>query len=643
MFTSQKLFWLTIACCIYQSLVLAQLSWQDTFEIYLKTPPNESIIGFERALANQNIPDTSRFDMMTALVNDYAQLRQVDSARSMAVKVYQFSKELTDKGRQARAALSRAWTAREHGLSEEVLEMALNAEQIAKELNRGDLLLMSYNTIASVYYDVKNDSLQKIYLEKSIETAVSYGIEIRAFNAMTNLGYIYLKEKNYPKAKSLIQQSIQADKKFNNGNQISLYMPYSHMIDIYEVEEKYDSCAIYVQKLLDISKGAGWPDYVVLNELTLTFFRKQAGIQVSYNPSLVKQLNAIVLTGKSIDEQKNFLWQKTRINQDFGDYKTALKYRTDFYELTDSLNQAELRDQIAFYKEQFDAEQRENQITQLENENAIAGLEAAQLSTRNTWLVIGISLFGILSTLLIYFYLKLRKTTEELRKLNQLKDKFFAIVSHDLRNSITAFHGIGRVIDKYIAQEKWDRLTKLAMKLDDESSKLHGFLNDLLNWSLTQVDQVPYNPENVLVKERTDRIISLMEAQLVGKSITINSSIDTGVQSYVDPNAFDLAIRNLLSNALKFSHENGQIELAATTSEGNVQISIQDFGVGMSREQTDQLFQIGTKSRRGTKGESGSGIGLVLVKEFVELNKGSIRVESQPEKGTTFTIQFPKA
>ncbi len=643
MFRSQKLFWLTIACCIYQSLVFAQPSWQDTFQLYLKTPPNESIIGFERVIAKPDIPDTIRFDIMVALVNDYAQLRQVDSARSKAMEAYEFSQNLADQGRQARAALSRAWTARELGLSEEVLEMALNAEQIAKKLDRGDLLLITYNTIASVYYDVKNDSLQKVYLEKSIETAVAYNMEMQAYNAMSNLAYIYLKEKNYKKAKTLLHQSINSEERLLNGNEIQLYMPYNYMVDIYEEEQQYDSCAFYVQKLLDISKEAKWPDYITLNKLTLTFFKRQTGISISYNSSLVEQFNSISVDNKSIDEQKNFLWQKSRINQDFGDYKTALMYLTNYYQLTDSLNQAELRDQIAFYKEQFDAEQRENQITQLENANSIAELEAAQLTTRNTWLVIGISLFAILSALLIYFYLQLRKTTEELRKLNQLKDKFFAIVSHDLRNSITAFHGIGRVIDKYIAQEKWDRLNKLAVKLDDESSKLHGFLNDLLNWSLTQVDQVPYNPENILVKERVNQIISLMDAQLVGKSITINSNIQDGIQSYVDPNAFDLAIRNLLSNALKFSHENGQIELSASNSEGSVQISVQDFGVGMSSEQKSQLFQIGTKSSKGTKGESGSGIGLVLVKEFVELNKGSIQVESQPEKGTTFTIQFPKA
>lgn len=642
MYYSQKSYWIFACLLFIQQYIVAQSSWNDTFQLYLKTPPNKSVIGLQRALNHKNIPDSTRFDIMVALVNDYAQLRQIDSARNMAVRAYDYAENLSYQDRKARAALSRAWTAREKGLSEEVLEMALKAEQIAKELNRGDLLLMSYNTIASVYYDVKNDSLQKKYLEKSIETAITYKMETQAFNAMSNLGYIYLKEKNYAKAKLFFRKSISADARQNKGNKIQLYMPYSHLVDVYEEEQQYDSCIYYVEQLIDISTLAGWQDYSLLNKLILTFYLRRAGNQISYSTDLLRQLNSVTILNKSIDEQKKFLWEASRINQDNNNYETAIAQRTRFYEITDSLNQVELRDQIAYYKEQFDAEQRETQITQLENQNAIAALEAEQLNTRNTWLIIALSLFGILSTLLVYFYLTLRKTTKELENVNQLKDKFFAIVSHDLRNSITAFHGIGRVMEKYISHEKWDRLNKLAVKLDQESSKLHAFLNDLLNWSLTQVDQVPYNPEVISVSDRITNIISLMDAQIAGKSILVNTQFENNIQCLVDSNAFDLVARNILSNGIKFSHESGTINIVANHTEQGIKILFQDFGVGMTNEQIHSLFKIGTKSTKGTKDESGSGLGLVLVKEFVELNKGTIHVESEPEKGTTFIVQFPK-
>jgi len=619
----------------------AQVSWQDTLEHYIKTPPPQAIKGLEKALIHKDIPDSSRLDMLAALVNDYAQMRMSDSARSTALRAYKLATSGEDQRRIARASLSKAWTARDLGLSEEVLAMALEAEKLAKEVDNPDLLLMAYNTLASVYYDVKNDSLQKEYLIKSYETAKAHNLELKAFNAMSNLGYIYLKEGEYKKAEELFKRAIRTRKEIDSGNRASFYMEYSHLIDLFELRAQYDSCVVYVDSLLSISVYGGWKDYIILNQNMKAYYQRKAGYSIPLNKVLLGNLNAIDIAGFTIDEQKAFLWKKSIVNEEFGNYKKALGFTKAFNTLTDSLNQAELRDQVAYYKEQFDAEQRENTITQLENENEIAALKAEQLSTRIIWLISAISLFSILIGFLIYFYVRLRKTTKELRALNHVKDKFFAIVSHDLRNSITAFNGMGDVIDRYIEREKWDRLKALGGKLDTESKKLNVFLNDLLNWSLTQVNHVPYHPKQIGVRGQIDQVLTLLEDQLNGKADRVEVVIDDQQKVYADQNAFDLVVRNLVTNACKFSHEGGTIFIGAETQSKMLRLTIADQGIGMTNEQQQQLFQVAKKSSKGTQGESGSGLGLVLVKEFLTINRGEITVDSELQKGTTFTITLP--
>jgi signal transduction histidine kinase len=236
-----------------------------------------------------------------------------------------------------------------------------------------------------------------------------------------------------------------------------------------------------------------------------------------------------------------------------------------------------------------------------------------------------------------------RERTQELEDLNVVKDRFFAIISHDLRNSISAFIGIGSLIKWNVKKKSWSGLLDLAKIVDTEAGKLSSFLENLLGWASSQLNKTPYNPENILVLEKTNIILERMKNQIELKKISVNVIIPTNQTVYADSHSYDLILRNLLSNAIKFSFNESVITISSEEKESNVIITVQDTGKGMNQNTIDALFSLTLiQSQKGTQGEQGSGLGLVLVKEILAINKGSISVRSEANKGSVFSIVLPK-
>lgn len=233
--------------------------------------------------------------------------------------------------------------------------------------------------------------------------------------------------------------------------------------------------------------------------------------------------------------------------------------------------------------------------------------------------------------------------TKELKEANLVKDKFFAIIAHDLRSSVTSFKGVGRMINSYLDKDNIDRAKNISIKIDNASERLGSFLDNLLKWSFTQLNNVPYHPTNVNIHKVCSQEIGYRQSLLDEKNIQINIAGDTELTCFADPNGTGLIIGNVISNAIKFSHTNTTIHIQWKANLDNVCILITDKGVGMTNNQLKKLFTLQqNKSELGTQGETGSGLGLLLCKEFAELNKGKLSIESAPNKGTTISIYLPK-
>jgi ligand-binding sensor domain-containing protein/CheY-like chemotaxis protein/AraC-like DNA-binding protein len=238
----------------------------------------------------------------------------------------------------------------------------------------------------------------------------------------------------------------------------------------------------------------------------------------------------------------------------------------------------------------------------------------------------------------------LEHSVTELRKLNKTKDHFFSILAHDLKNPVSALTGISDYMKTHFLRlEKTEALQYLT-SIHNSSNAIYELLINLLNWSRTQSKNIEYEPVDFNMHELARKSIALLETQFSGKHISVTNEVPSDTNIYGDYNMIDTVIRNLLSNSVKFTEYNGKVTIGAQTVDGQVVITIKDSGVGMSREQQQKLFDLDKSNiSTGTAGEKGTGLGLVICAEFISINMGSIDVESEPGKGTSFIIKLPRS
>ncbi|MEM7551554.1 MAG: tetratricopeptide repeat-containing sensor histidine kinase [Bacteroidota bacterium] len=237
---------------------------------------------------------------------------------------------------------------------------------------------------------------------------------------------------------------------------------------------------------------------------------------------------------------------------------------------------------------------------------------------------------------------EIQATNEKLQVLNETKDRFFGIISHDLRSPVNAFKGLTELISMYVKEKNYDGIQEMMVHLDQSSNRLSFLLDNLLKWALSQQGSVPHKPEKISIGEITNEIFSIFKSKAHAKNIELKKNTNDEDCLMVDKNTMMTVFRNLVSNSLKFTNEGGVIEITSEKLNGTQILKVKDSGLGMSQEKLDILFDLGVKkTTSGTAGEKGTGLGMVLVKEFVEMNDGSIEVESEEGVGTTFKILLP--
>ncbi len=237
----------------------------------------------------------------------------------------------------------------------------------------------------------------------------------------------------------------------------------------------------------------------------------------------------------------------------------------------------------------------------------------------------------------------IEQQNRELRDLNASKDKFLSILAHDLKNPITGVITTSQLVSKMYHSLREDERLSYVEEIYSSTQRVLHILEDLLQWSRSQSGRIEYNPETIQLNRVTFEVITAFEQFAEEKNIEINNVVDDSIEVLADRNMIATVIRNFLSNAIKFTPPGGKIMLDAKQRATHVDYSISDTGVGIPQENMERLFKIdGGLSTSGTNQEKGTGLGLILCKEFIEKNKGTITVESTPKKGSVFTFTLPK-
>lgn len=237
---------------------------------------------------------------------------------------------------------------------------------------------------------------------------------------------------------------------------------------------------------------------------------------------------------------------------------------------------------------------------------------------------------------------QLEENERQLSELNATKDRFFSIIAHDLRNPVSALSAFADQLHTNLSDLSFEELSYYISLITQTSRGLYDLLEELLLWAGLQTGRYDFSPRVINLAEVFDSVKDLMETSAAQKSIVLKIELNKNISVLADRNMLQTILRNLLSNAIKFTPNEGLVTLAGDESNGHAQISVADTGVGISESVLTDLFNLNSQlTTRGTGGEAGSGLGLVLCREMVERNNGKIWVESTAGKGSKFTISLP--
>lgn len=235
-----------------------------------------------------------------------------------------------------------------------------------------------------------------------------------------------------------------------------------------------------------------------------------------------------------------------------------------------------------------------------------------------------------------------KKIENSLKELIATKDKLFSIIAHDLRSPFNSIIGFSELLienSNDILLEDSEQYIKI---INSAAKNTLVLLDNLLNWAKSQTGQLSFNPEKILFSEVVQEIITLSKTIAKSKNITLEYAGTDNLEIFVDVNMLNTVLRNLISNAIKFTNVGGHIKVSAELKQDQVEITISDNGIGINKEKCTELFSITSNTTTlGTADENGSGLGLVLCKEFIQKNNGDIWVESEENKGSNFIFTLP--
>jgi signal transduction histidine kinase len=236
----------------------------------------------------------------------------------------------------------------------------------------------------------------------------------------------------------------------------------------------------------------------------------------------------------------------------------------------------------------------------------------------------------------------LRNNELELVNLNADKVKLIAIISHDLKNPMNTIIGLTELLEKKVQKNDLESIEEYSKNINQSTQKIRTLLSNLLDWSTTLSGKIEFQPNKIILRKIIEEVNELLEETLKLKSLSIVIDCDQDAEVYVDKEMISTVLRNIVSNSIKFSFPGSEIKISCERNGENICVSIIDHGIGMSDNTMNSLFKVGRLlSNRGTNNEKGTGIGLLLCKDFLRKHRSVVTVESEEGKGSIFKFNLP--
>ncbi len=528
---------------------------------------------------------------------------------------------------------------------EEVYEFDRSVEYIdqAQDLNDNkeypEVLMLILNELGRIHTKSGNTETAIEKYQQILTYADNLGSKRQQAEALFNLGKLHMQTLDYQKSLEFHKKALALQRSLNDK------------------KSEARSLNSFAQLYLLLKN----PDRAMANQLAALDIRKElrdtAGMAFTYNrigelhlrdndySHAVGSFDLALKAALETEQQEEIRKSYDYLSQSYKamkDFSKALDYRESFISIDDFIRNENSSLQLTDVRNRYMLLQKEKEINQLESGRRKSDLIIKDQARIQNFLFALIALVLIIVALVVYLYFVKRKVASSLKEVNDAKDKLFSIIGHDIKGPLNSLMSFSSLLSNHGDMITKEEIKMLSTDLDKSLKNLFSLLENLLQWARSQTGNMDFRREEFNVVDLLNENKQLLQTQASNKNIKLVSHYEPLLLANADINSVDTVIRNLLSNAIKFTSKNGTITLQAEDHKTHILISITDTGVGISPEAIQKLFKIGTKhSTLGTANEKGTGLGLMLCKEFVEKNGGTIGVTSKPGEGSTFYFTVP--
>ncbi|MEZ5083711.1 MAG: tetratricopeptide repeat-containing sensor histidine kinase [Bacteroidales bacterium] len=546
------------------------------------------------------------------------------------------------------------------GEYDEALNKSQEALKFWEEIGDMGGMAKAYNGIGRLYQELENNESAFEYYKKSLEIYEKLEETPEIVSLTLNIGDIYLMNKLFDKALEYYFRAEEIGKELKNNTLTAVTL--GHIGRAYNLKGDYLKALDYQQKSIILKKEIG--DKMQLSESYM-----ELGI-IYYNVDDYEKALANLSKGLDLAREINFKYQiiigykhLSEVYSKLGKFEKALTNYQNYIKEKEAIFSEENKQTIAELQAKYEIEKKGK-----ENERLRHGQQLNSAQIRNQQLIIGFVLFILLGSfvLSIIFHgryqqnqklnielsLKNKKIEDqqknveklniELKDANQTKDKFFSIVAHDLKSPFNSLLVLTKLLLDDYGTFSHEERKQFISQIKSSAENTYSLLENLLQWASTQSGKTVIVKEKINLFKMSEESVSLLAPIAKNKKISLQSIIESDIHGFADKNMISTVMLNLLSNAVKFTQQKGEIKISACEKNNHIEVLISDSGVGISKKNIDKLFKPGEKFQTvGTDREKGTGLGLILCKEFVEKNDGEIWVESEEGKGSKFYFSLP--
>jgi signal transduction histidine kinase len=600
--------------------------------------------------------------------NIYRKTKMFDLSLEHYLNALRLRQEVGDQSQIAKSLYNIGLIYDEINNYKKALDFYKQSLEIKKSLGDDKETAYAYYVTGNTYLKLKQHNLALENFIKSLALREKIKDKTGIAISLKSLGKVYLELNDYEKSLIYYNEALDISNEIGNIKNVSEIL--NDIGDFYQTIGDYNNAADYFKQTIELTEKAG---YQYLNALSS---RKLGEIYVKQGKEmegfdLIKKSLTIGQLIDNFELIKNAYYALYYYYDLSGDKTRALNYYINYSVIKDSIiaqNNAqkilEIQMKYELEKSQTELSRIEKEISELTAEKRIRELELKkQKNVRNLSFLIALITFISGIIIFIQFLLKrktnillqqkikevdesnqrLKESEKRLKISNATKDKFFSIIAHDIRNPFNAIYGLTQYLSQNFDVLSKKELEKPIELIYQSADELLELLDNLLHWSRTQRGKMEFCPKTLDLHEMVKKNINLLKMNADKKNIEVISDIKPNTMISADYDILTTVFRNLISNAIKFSYENSKVFIKAEESAKEITISVIDEGVGISKENIQKLFRIDIHySTTGTSEEQGSGLGLILCREFVEKHGGKIWVESEENKGSTFKFTLPK-